>query len=258
MILPAPVPVRLHHLAPGATEAGESHPDLDLTITNTDELQVLLEGLARIAAGPLLPRTASPEIRVRTVREELIVRIGGGGLRVISWESPIGGSPMSVGRIIAAVAPPPEAPVFTRRAAPVPVEEEISFAGLPWLRLAALALAILIMNGVTVWLLLKPPPDFLPEFEYMSADESSRLLRSLAGDFETGATAGDRTLNIGPNGYVRLAVYGPDLEIVEESAQVARAATSGNRPILITNQPTTIEIVDADTVVLYGTTYRRR
>lgn len=264
MTLPAPLPVRLHHLTAGAATAGEHLPDLELTVATAEELRQLLAGLARIAAGPLLPRGTAPEIRIRTTREELIVRIGGGGLRVISWESPLGGSPMSVDRILESVQPrkappprPPDRPVDVVMREEEEDEDDLA-STTPWLKVVLLSVAILTINGITAWLLLRPTPDLLPEHVLMGEPDASRFLRSLAGEFETGSKPGDRLLHVAPTGFLRLATYGRNHEIHDETTQVARAARAGDRPILVTNEKMSLEVRDSNTIVVYGTTYRRR
>lgn len=262
MTPPAPLPVRLHHLTPGAATAGEHLPDIEQTVSDPAELRKLLAGLAKIAGGPLLPRGTAPEIRIKTVREELIVRIGGGGLRVISWESPMGGSPMTVDRILESLQPPKEPPPRPRER-PVEVAEEEEEDASPvvsatWLKVVLLGAAILTINGITAWMLLRPTPDLLPEHVLMEAAEGSRFLRSLAGDFETGSKPGDRLLFLAPTGFLRLATYGRNHEILDETTQVARAARAGERPILVTSEKLSLEIRDTNTIVVFGTTYRRR
>ncbi|MSU47551.1 MAG: hypothetical protein EXS37_00385 [Opitutus sp.] len=129
-------------------------------------------------------------------------------------------------------------------------------------KLALLAIAVVGSNGVTAWLLTRPPPplppELLPEYRLVTPEQAERVLAEFAGDFETGADAGDRGLTISPEGGLRSVVWGPDRTLAEETKLTARAAESRGRPVLVTNNYGMIEMKDPVTVVYFGDTYRRK
>jgi hypothetical protein len=55
-----------------------------------------------------------------------------------------------------------------------------------------------------------------------------------------------------------MSKFGPKKAILEETTKTARGGLTDGRAALITSDPDIISIKDADTVVLYGTTYHRK
>jgi len=130
--------------------------------------------------------------------------------------------------------------------------------GIPrWAKVAVLAVLIVGFNGATAWMLLRPPPSLVPKHELLSDSESRALLQRVSGEYETGAAEGDRRVLINPNGELRLAKFGPQRAILEERHKTARGALVNGRAALVTGDGV-IEIKDPETIVLFGTTYRRR
>lgn len=246
-------PVLLHHLAADASAAGVEHPDLQLDEVPLSRLRELLAAFERQTGR--IPSSAAPEIRFKTVREMLIVRAAADGLRLISWESPLGGTPLTAAQIGDSLVKPvaPARPAATEPAAEAPGREER--ADTPpfftnWVKAAILLVFILALNAYTVWRLARPEaPEFLPEYQMLAADESRRIL---------GAAAGDRVLFLSANGYLRLGTYGPGEEIREETVQYARAARLDDKTYLLTNENVPFEVKENGTLELFGTVYRRR
>ena len=137
-----------------------------------------------------------------------------------------------------------------------PAEEPEKFPR--WAKVTGLLLAILAINCTSVWMLIKPPPDLLSEFELLPAGASHELLASLAGDYETGTREGNRRLTILPDGALQLSKYGQKRAVLEENTKTARGALTSGKPALLTDDPYLLEIKDPNTVVLYGDTYKRK
>jgi len=251
--------ITLHHLSPEAKVASASQPDLELPRVTVEKLRELLVALAATAARLPAGSEASPEIRIRAGKDTLEVRVSDGQLRFVSWETKAGGVGLNVDQIIARVcfSAPRNEPAPLRPArmhAPAETPEKIP----RWLKVSGLIAAIFLINGISVWMLLKPPPDLLSEFELLPAGASQELLNMVAGDYETGVREGDRRLTIQPDGAIQLSKYGEKRAVIEEDSKTVRGALTSGKPALLTNDPYLLEIKDPNTVVLYGDTYKRK
>ena len=249
----------LHHLSADAKVASAAQPDHDLPGASIEKVRELLVALAATAMHLPAKSAAAPEIRIRSGKDTLQVRVSEGQLRFVSWETKAGGVGLTVDQIIARVqlsAPrlEPAAKRPVRMHAPAETPEKIP----RWIKVTGLIAAILAINSVTVWMLLKPPPDLLSEFELLPAGASHELLASLAGDYETGTREGDRRLTILPDGALQLSKYGQKRAVVEENTKTARGALTSGKPALLTDDPYLLEVKDPNTVVLYGDTYKRK
>ena len=98
----------------------------------------------------------------------------------------------------------------------------------------------------------------MPEAEPIPEFETGGLLAKAAGEYETGNQEGDRRLIIEATGGLRIAKYGPERAVLQEMTKSAKGGSVNGKIVLVTSDPTTIEIKDANTVVYFGTTYRRR
>jgi hypothetical protein len=256
--------VTLHHLSPDATAAGLALPDEQLQAVTAAQLTTLLQALAVVASRLTIYEPSTPEIRVKTEREIFVIRTRYRRLCFVGWESILRGEDHTVAFIMSTITGNLEAakvvPKVVERYVPTPVATGAGAApgGVPrWLKVAVLAVLIVGFNGATAWMLLRPPPSLVPKHELMSDSESRALLQRVSGEFETGAAEGDRRVLINPNGELRLAKFGPQRAIREERTKTARGALVNGRAALVTGDGV-IEIKDNDTVVLFGTTYRRR
>lgn len=255
-------PVLLHHLSADAADVGADLPDVALEAVPLARLRELLASFEAVAAR--VPAGAAPEIRFKTTREMLIVRAAPDGLRLISWESPLGGLPMTAAQIAESLArPPPPPPRPAADDYERPAEKEARDDAPPfftnWVKAAILLAFILALNAYTVWRIARPEaPQLLPEYQLLPADESGRILRETAGEYQTGRKAGDRVLFLSANGYLRLGTYGPADEIREETVQFARGAKLGDKTYLLTNEQVPFEVKPNGTLELFGTVYKRR
>lgn len=253
-------PVLLHHLAPDASSAGADQPDVQLEEVPLPRLCELLAAFERLAGRT--PANAAPEIRLKTAREMLIVRAASDGLRLISWESPLGGTPMTAAAIGASLVKPvaPPRPPAPEPAAAAPAERDEAppfFSN--WVKAALLLACILALNAYTVWRLARPEaPEFLPTYEVLPHEEGRHILSAAAGEYQTGRKPGDRVLFLSANGYLRLGTYGPAEDIREESVQFARAAKLGDKVYILTSENIPFEVRSDNALELFGTVYKRR
>jgi len=258
--------VTLHHLAPGARTAGVGYPDEQMPAVTTEQLADLLQAFSHVAARTTIYDPSAPEIRIKTDREILVVRIRYRRLCMVGREISLRGEEHSIARILAAAGggeepeitfvpvrpserPLPTASTARAHYAPGGVSE--------WIKIALLSVLIVGCLGSGVWLLIKPPEGLAPNFEYMPGADSTALLARAAGEYRTGTQAGDRRLIIAADGTLRFAKYGAAQTIAEESVRTIRGAIQNGQPGLATSDPYLIVVRDPETVILYGQSYKR-
>jgi len=260
--------VTLHHLSPDAKVAGLGYPDEHLVNLSVARIRELLAALAGVAADQTIYEPSSPEIRIKTDRDVFVIRTRYRRLCLVGWESMLRGENHSIAYILTVItgseehvktAPKPErgrsvSPFGSGNSTP-----PIPRGGIPpWAKILAMAVLTIGFTGAGVWMLMRPAPSLAPKFTLLPEFESRALLTKVAGEYETGGKPGDRRLVIEADGTLRLAKFGPQRAILEESIRNARGGLAEGRAALITNDPYVLSIKDADTLVLYGNTYRRR
>lgn len=257
--------VTLHHLAPDAKAAGLAYPDEQLLNVTVPQLRDLLISLSEVAAHLTIYEPAAPEIRIKTDRDVFVIRTRYRRLCFVGWETILRGEDHSIGFILSTVTGNQELIKLPAKAERAPLTgaprgsstPSVQSGGIPrWAKIATLAVLILGINGVTAWMLLRPPPSLLPKHELLSESESRALLIKAAGTYETGAEPGDRRLVIDTSGKLLLGKLNAQRAIAEERSKLARGALVDGRPALITGDAV-VQLKDADTVVMYNTTYRR-
>jgi hypothetical protein len=255
--------VTLRHLAPGAQAAGLGYPDEQMQGVSGAQLRDLLYALSEVSANLTIYEPSTPEIRIKTDRDAFTVRTRYRRLCFVGWETILRGEDHSVSYILSTITgtaePAKAAPKIERFASTVSSSAmPPQSGGFPrWIKITALAVLILGINGVTAWMLLRPAPSLLPQHEVMADSESRALLTKTAGEYETGGQEGDRRLVIEPGGTIRLAKYGALRAVLDERAKPLRGAMVNGRAALVTSDAV-LAILDADTVVIYGSTYKRR
>ena len=259
--------VTLHHLSPGAKAAGLGYADEQLPTVTAPQLVELLHALGEVALGLTIYEPSNPEIRIKTDREVVVIRTRYRRLCFVGRETQLRGEDHSVAMIMAVISgvadlelaipapaskPSSASPTGSRSFSPP------SRGGVPeWAKLAVLIVLSLAAAGTGVWMLTKPPKNLAPKFQLMAATDSSVLLAKTAGEYRTGTQPGDRRLVLSADGTLRLAKYGPAQAITEEVIRTARGVTQNGQPGLATSDPYLMLIKDADSVVLYGQTYKR-
>jgi hypothetical protein len=257
--------VTLHHLAPGATVAGLAYPDEQLPAVSPTQLREMLFALSEVAAHLTIYEPSSPEIRVKTDRDVFTIRTRNRQLCFVGWEAILRGEEHSVSYILTSITgtsvivePGRAAPKVERHFIPTHSTPPMPTGGAPrWAKMAVLATLIVGFNATTVWMLMRPTHAPVPKHELLADAESHNLLAKVAGKYQTGTQPGDRQLVIEADGTLHLAKYGLQQSVAEEKTKSARGAIVGGRAALITSDPAVLVIKDADTVVLYGSTYRR-
>ena len=257
--------VSLHHLAPGALAAGLAYPDEQLSAMPLPQLRELLYAFTELAAQLTIYEPSLPEIRIKTDRESFTIRTRYRKLWFVGYETALRGEEHSVAYILTTItgtaetakAPEPRpdrASLASATAAATP-EETGRFPR--WLKIAVMAVIIIGCNAGAAWMLLTPPKTIAPKFSLMTPAESVALLGRVAGEYRTGSQEGDRRLIIDPTGTARLAKFGPNQAIIQPTTKTIRGAIVDGKPALITGDPAAITLKDADTLILFGNTYKR-
>ena len=257
--------ITLHHLSPDAKAAGLAYPDEHLLAVSIGQLRELLYSLSEVASRQTIYEPSSPEIRIKTDRDVFVVGTRYRRLCLVGWEAMLRGEEHSVVYILSAITGSSEhgktipkierpAPSYKPQSTPA-----VDGGGLPrWAKISIMAALIITFNATAIWLLLKPPPQSMPKFTLLPDFESRALIVKVAGEYLSGTREGDRRLVIESDGTLRLSKFGPKKTVVEEKTKLARGGLNEGRAALITSDPATLTIKDSDTVVLYGTTYRRK
>jgi hypothetical protein len=246
--------VKLHHLAVDAKEARANLPDVELADVSPKQLRRLLDALATLAPNVHYP--LAPSVRIDGPHGQFLVQTQDGKVRVTSWSAQAGVENLTPERILAMIMgaeadttqPPDDASVGWWGG--------LSRGG----RIALLAIAIVGSNAATAWMLTRPAPvptSLLPEHRFVDRDRAQRMLAEFAGDFATGAAAGDRRLTIQPDGALRWITLGANGAAAEQTTLKARAAESRGHAVLVADNLGMIEMKDPITLVYFGDTYRR-
>lgn len=250
--------LNFRHLTPDGRELGVRHADSELASVEAGQLREILRAMEKAVAQQSPSDPAAPEIRITSPHGVFMVKTANGRLRLHSWSLKSGTREMTVDEIIETVGGKPveekhHAHPVARASAG---KSSDSLLGrIPrWVKVGLLVVLFGGINAVSGWMLMRPPPDLLPPHEVLSAAATERLLATIAGEFETGSRPGDRWMTIVRSGNIRVVKYGPK---PDETLLTARAAMVNGQEVLITSARSMIEIRDADTLVLFGDTYKR-
>jgi len=261
--------VTLHHLAPGAKEAGLAYPEEQLTGVNVEQLTELLHAMEEMAGRLTIYEPSTPEVKIKTDREVFVVRTRYRRLCLVGSETSLRGEEHSIAHIMGAVtgqATPMIRPVvnprlFERPPTSIPLRmpaRDSGGGGIPdWVKIALMVVLSLGFAGGGVWLLFRPARSLAPKYSLMSAPEAAVLLTRTAGEYATGSAEGDRRLIISSDGTLRIAKYGADKAIAEEIIRTAKGATQDGKPALVTSDPYLMRINEGESVTLYGQTFKR-
>jgi hypothetical protein len=179
-------------------------------------------------------------------------------VKVISWSTQGVGTDMTPDRIFAMIVGMEEGEAIE----PVPTGW---LTGLTMLgrrtKIWLLAAVIIGSNAITAWMLTRgparPPLQLLPAYRTIAPEQAQRVIAEFAGNYETGRAAGDRRLQIAPDGTLHWALLGNDLKPGAVETLTATAAESKGRPVLVASNFGMIELKDPITLVYFGDTYRR-
>ena len=120
-----------------------------------------------------------------------------------------------------------------------------------------LVIAIIAINCFTFWFVTRPKKTLLPKYTLLAPEPAARLLADVAGVYETGATPGDRHIEIDKSGTVLRYKFGPQQKPTVKMTFTVQAAEAQGKPALLTSRKALITINDPLTVVLYGDKYQR-
>lgn len=250
--------VTLHHLAVDLRKAGPEFPDTPARMIAARELRELVEALTALASSTTYP--AEPELRIVGPHGRFLVQARNGEMRVSSWSAQAGGANLSPEQILAMILGLEEAEALPARVGGAKGARRARGSA-RW-KLVVLAIAIVGSNGVTAWMLTRPPPRvpvaLLPEYQLVAPERAQRVLADFAGEYDTGLGEGDRHLSLRADGHARWFVWGADRAVRDEVTLAIQAAESRGRPALLADGLALIEMKDPITLVYFGDTYRRK
>jgi hypothetical protein len=257
--------VTLHHLAPGAVAAGVGFADEQLPAVPLTQLREMLYALSEVSSRLTIYEPSAPEIRIKTDREAFVIRTRYRRLCFVGYEAALRGEEHSVGYILTTItgtAEPTKAatPRLDRpsSASPTGTVAVENPGRMPrWTKIALMAVIIIACNGTAAWLLMRPPTTLAPKFTLLTPAESVELIARVAGEYRTGSTEGHRRIIIDTTGTARLAKFGANQSVGTPTTKTVRGAVVDGQPALVTNDPAAIVLKDADTIILFGNTYRR-
>jgi len=261
--------VTLHHLAPDAAAASLAYPEVTLAAATRPQLRDLLVAFGQVAARLTIYEPSIPEIRVKTDQNNFIVRASYGRLLLVGWEAARRGEEHTIEFILSTItettepldadeAKKDEAAKPAAAQSQNPLRPQTATPWAPrWVKIAALVVVIIGLNGFTAWVLFSPPASTVPQHTVLPDAETQALLARAVGEYQTGPNEGDRRLVIEADGKLRLAKYGPQKALLEERTKTLRGALVNGQPALLTSDPSVLQVKDAETVILYRTTYRR-
>jgi hypothetical protein len=245
--------VAFHHLSSDAKRLGPELPDTQLHYLSLRQIRTLLESAAALASTVLPP--AEPELRITGETGKFVIQLRAGNLNFVSWStSRMAGGQLTPTQIVATIAGESTA---EDDAAPAPSAGWRRF--LPSMNIGLMAVAIVAVNAFTLWFVFQPPRTLTPKFTLMPSAPAERLLKEVAGVYETGAGVGDRRLEIKPDGAVQRIKFGANRAAAQKQTYTVKPAEASGKPALVlaTKNQSLITINDAVSVVLYGDTYRR-
>ena len=240
----------LKHLSRDGKQAGAELPTAELSHITAKQFCAVLEAIAGVAPSVAFP--AEPELRVTTLDGNFVVKVKGGKLQLVSWSSKHKGGEYSAARIFA---------IITGEEAIEAARAQAAGGGSGWLQgkaaMVMFIVAIIVVNSFTIWFVTRPKRTLLPKYTLLPAEPAARLLADVAGAYETGASTGDRRIEIDKTGAVQRYKFGPERAPTVKQNFTVQAADAQGKPALLTSRKALITIKDPLTVVLYGDKYQR-
>ena len=248
--------VTLSQLSPDGKKAGIDYTTTERLGLSSKELRGLLNAAAAVAPEVVYPLT--PEVRITAPSGKFVVQLREGRLNFISWASTKsrGGNP-TVDQIVAIVGGEVAEADLRIEETPVAATPEASTGRRKILLGVMLGLVVVGLNVFTFTSARRPPGNFLPPLKVMDSGPAERLLASLAGNYETGTSIGDRRLQISKNGTVIWIKFGANRTTAEEKTFTTQAVDASGTNGLLTNRKGLIKVKDPTTVTLFGDVYTR-
>lgn len=247
--------VTLRQLDREVTQAGLNLPDLELAGVESPELKAMLRKF--LALVPACEFPVAPEIRIRGDTGAFFLKASHGQLRFDSWANNTSVANPTLDFMLAAIEGT-EVEVVEEQ----PRQAAASPAALARLKVILLAVAILAVNGVTVWQLVAPaalPEALVPPVQALPDDLAEETRRRFAGAYATGGGPGDRALIIPPSGEARWQVLGPGGAVVEDQPVRLRAVESrGERGLMADNHGLMLLADGGSALTYFGDRYRRK
>jgi len=245
--------ITLKHLTRDGTKAAANLPEVQLNYIPGKQLKGLLDAVTALAPSVVFP--VEPEVRIAGPAGRFVVNIKEGQLHLVSWSSANSGGRFNSEQIFGIVSGA-ETAESVRAAA-----GESSGLSMGFLQgkgsMILMAIAILAVNGFTVWTLMKPKKTLVPKFETLASEPAQRLLTDIAGVYVTGTAPGSRRIEIQANGSVNRYKLGAEQVLTSPQTFTVTPAKVSGKPALITSKKSVISIKEPLSLVMFGDTYLR-
>lgn len=242
--------VALKHLARDGKSAGADLPAAQLSHISAKQLRAVIEAVGALAPTVIPP--AEPELNIVTPEGKFVVRAKGGALHLVTWSSQHKSGEYSAARIFSIITGEGSDEATGQRG----FSGGSGGTGSKGM-LILLAVAILAVNGFTVWFVTRPKKTLLPKYTVLPSGPAERVLTDVAGAYETGSAPGDRRIEIGKTGQVQRYKFGAERVLTNKQTFTVMPAEAAGKPALLTSKKSLITVNDSLTVVLYGDSYRR-
>jgi len=227
-------------------------------LTN-DDVQAVLEWFLLI--DPVCNMEAEPYVSIEGGGGKVTVRLSSGHLFMTQARaSDQGGLVVEIPDVLKVVEGPSELEVPHAGEVPHPVEQRKSSSRLNQGIGLTMLLLGLVLNGYTVFSAFfidsihrDPPLTLISDPDQL--DERRRLL---AGTYTTGNEPGDRSITLYPDGRLNLQEYGNKGRIRRQISKDYLPGISEGRVLLRLKPHGYIEVVNRDTLLFFGDTYRRK
>lgn len=256
--------LNLKHLSSDCKKAGAELANAELYYISVKQLGVLLKSLHDIA--PKVEPPTEPEMRITGPTGTFLVRVKAGQMHLVSWSSAHKGGVVTPDQVLEAVGSggggddeaSAAAEPARKRPKAVPAKAPAASKSNDKLTMIVLTLAILGVNSFTVWFVTRPPRSVTAAYALLSAEESERVLTEIAGNYETGKNSGDRRIELKRDGSMQRLKFGAAGAVKERQAFAVKGAeTAGKKALLTDPRKSLITVKDAQSLVLYGDTYKK-
>ena len=243
----------LKHLTRDGTKAAANLPEVQLNYIPGKQLKGLLDAVAALAPSIVYP--VEPEMRIAGPAGRFVVNLKEGKLHLVSWASANSSGHYNAAQIFGIVSGTETAESV--RAA----SGESSGFSIGFLHgrgsMVLMAIAILALNGFTVWTLMKPKKTLVPKFEVLASEPAQRLLTDVAGVYVTGTAPGSRRLEIQADGKANRYKLGAEQVLTSPQTFTVLPANIAGKLALITSKKSVISIKEPLSLEMFGDTYLR-
>jgi hypothetical protein len=248
-----------YNLSEDFKDASTEYGQRELGEVTLDDVQAVLEWF--LLLDPVRNMEAEPYVSIEGEQNKVTVRLSGGKLFMTQARASEQGSMVvEIPDVLKAISAHADFTHFTTAEGQQILEPRRPTSTLNQGIGLTMLLLGLALNGYTVYSALfidsvhKDPSMTL----ISDPDQLDERRRLLAGSYATGNEAGDRMITLFPNGKLEIQEYGNKGRIRRQLTKEYLPGTSEGRLLLRLKPHGSIEVVNRDTLLFYGDTYRRK